>query len=238
MRTSCGETHGALVPYADIAAALYRVTTPGKVSADFDYAYIHHWKLEGEQCIFGVQDIVLPFEPFCGCMGVAPQEPGRSTTIAPGKFGGNMDVRDLRIGTTMWLPIFVEGALFACGDCHTGQGNGELCGTGIESPMTVTLRLNVRKDVALKELQFQTTSPSAKTDTRGYHVTTANGPDLMENAKNAARYMIEWLVETHDLTPSQAYVLCSTAADLKISEIVDAPNFIVSAYMPLSVLKH
>lgn len=210
----------------------------GLLQEDFDFAYIHHWKLEGDQCIFGVQDIVLPFEPFCGCMGVAPKEPGRITTIAPGKFGGNMDVRDLRMGTRMWLPVFVDGALFACGDCHSGQGNGELCGTGIESPMTVTLKFDVRKDISVKELEFETPSPLAKTDAGGYHVTTANGPDLMENAKNAARYMVDWLVNTHDLTRSQAYVLCSTAADLKISEIVDAPNFIVSAYMPLSIFSH
>jgi acetamidase/formamidase len=104
--------------------------------------------------------------------------------------------------------------------------------------MMVTLRFNVRNDVAVKELQFQTTSPLAKTDRAGYHVSTANGPDLMENAKNATRYMIDWLVDTHDLTRSQAYVLCSTAADLKISQIVDAPNFIVSAYMPLSIFSH
>jgi acetamidase/formamidase len=209
----------------------------GLLQEEFDFAYIHHWKLEGEKCIFGVQDIVLPFEPFCGCMGVAPQEPGRIDTIAPGKFGGNMDVRDLRMGTKMWLPVFVEGALFACGDCHSGQGNGELCGTGIESPMTVTLKFDVRKDISVKELEFETPSPLAKTDAKGYHVTTANGPDLMENAKNAARYMVDWLVNKYDLTRSQAYVLCSTAADLKISEIVDAPNFIVSAYMPLSIFK-
>jgi acetamidase/formamidase len=100
------------------------------------------------------------------------------------------------------------------------------------------LRFDVRKDFSVKELQFETTSPLLKSDSHGYHVTTANGPDLMENAKNAARYMIDWLVDTYDITRSQAYVLCSTAADLKISEIVDAPNFIVSAYMPLSIFKH
>ncbi|HJR78487.1 MAG TPA: acetamidase/formamidase family protein [Anaerolineales bacterium] len=210
----------------------------GLLADDFDYAYIHHWKLEGDQCIFGVQDIVVPFQPFCGCMGVAPQEPGRITTIAPGKFGGNIDIRDLRPGTKAWFPVFVEGALFACGDCHSAQGDGELGGTGIESPMTVTLRLDVRKDVSVKELQFQANGPLGKPDSHGYHVTTASGPDLLENAKNAARYMIDWLVETYDITRSQAYVLCSTAADLKISEIVDAPNFIVSAYMPLSIFKH
>ena len=210
----------------------------GLLADDFDFAYIHHWKLEGEKCRFGVNGIVLPFEPFCGCMGVAPQEPGRITTIAPGNFGGNVDIRDLRVGTIAWFPVFVDGALFACGDCHSGQGNGELCGTGIESPMTVTLKFNVSKDISVKELQFETTSPLAKSDSGGYHVTTANGPDLMENSKNAARYMIDWVVKTYGITRSQAYVLCSVAADLKISEIVDAPNFIVSAYMPLSIFKN
>jgi len=72
---------------------------------------------------------------------------------------------------------------------------------------------------------------------KGFHVTTAHGPDLMENAKNAARYMIDWLVETHGLSCSEAYILCSDAVDLKISEIVDVPNFIVSAYVPLSIFK-
>ena len=207
----------------------------GLLADDFDFAYIHHWKLEGDRCVFGVQDIVLPFEPFCGCMGVAPKEPGRITTIAPGKFGGNIDIRDLRVGTTAWFPVFVEGALFACGDCHSAQGDGELGGTGIESPMAVTLRFDIRKDSSIQELQFETNKPLNRNDARGYHVTTANGPDLMENAKNAARYMIDWMVDTYDITRSQAYVLCSTAADLKISEIVDAPNFIVSAYMPRSI---
>ncbi len=209
----------------------------GLLAEDFDFAYIHHWKLEGDKCMFGIKDIVVPFEPFCGCMGVAPKEPGRVTTIAPGPYGGNMDIRDLRTGGTLWLPVYVDGALFACGDCHSGQGNGELCGTGIESPMTVTLRLGVRKDLSVKEAQFETPSPLAKADAAGYHATTAHGPDLMENAKNAARYMIDWLVNRYGLTRSQAYVLCSVAADLKISEIVDAPNFIVSCYIPLSIFK-
>lgn len=103
--------------------------------------------------------------------------------------------------------------------------------------MTASLRLSLRKDLSIQELQFQTPSPLGKTDTNGYHVTTAHGPDLFENSKNAARYMIKWLVDQHGLSPSQAYVLCSTAADLKISEIVDAPNWIVSAFMPLSIFK-
>ena len=209
----------------------------GLLAEDFDYAYIHHWKLDGDTCVFGINNIQLPFEPFCGTMGVAPKEVGRIDTIPPRFNGGNIDICDLGPGATVWLPVFVDGALFACGDCHSAQGNGELCGTGIESPMTATLKLSVRKDLSLQELQFHTPSPLGKTDSKGYHVTTAHGPDLLENAKNAARYMIEWLVDQHGLSPSQAYVLCSTAADLKISEIVDAPNFIVSAFMPLGIFK-
>jgi acetamidase/formamidase len=101
--------------------------------------------------------------------------------------------------------------------------------------MRTAVRLGVRKDLSVQELQFQTPGPLRKTDRKGFHATTAHGPDLMENAKNAVRYMIDWLVETHDLTRSQAYVLCSTAGDLKISEVVDAPNWIVSFYMPRSI---
>lgn len=209
----------------------------GLLADDFDYAYIHHWKLEGERCYFGVNDVELPYEPFCGTMGVAPKDSGRIDTIAPRKHGGNMDIRDLGPGSKVWFPIFVEGALFACGDCHSAQGDGELCGTGIESPMTVTLKFGVRKDLAVDEVQFQTPSPLTKMDSQGYHATTAHGPDLMENAKQATRYLIDWLVENKGLTRSQAYILCSEAADLKISQIVDAPNFIVSAYMPLSIFK-
>ena len=207
----------------------------GLLQEDFDYAYIHHWDLDGDECRFGNNDITLPFEPFPGCVGVAPAEPGRLTTIPPRINGGNVDIRDLVVGCTFWLPVLAEGALFSTGDCHSAQGQGEVSGTAIESPMTVTMRFNIRKDLALKELQLQRPSPMTKTDSAGYHITTAHGPDLMENAKNAVRYMIEWLVTNYGLSESQAYCLCSTAGDLKISEIVDVPNWVVSFHMPLSI---
>jgi acetamidase/formamidase len=207
----------------------------GLLQDDFETAYIHHWKLEGDACLFGVRDIRLPYEPFFGTMGVAPREPGRIDTIPPRANAGNVDIRHLNRGATVWLPVFVRGALFSCGDCHSAQGDGEVCGTGVESPMQTAVRLTVRKDLAVRELQFETGSPLSRTDTKGYHATTAHGPELMENAKNAVRHMIDWLVEAHDLTRSQAYVLCSVAGDLKISEVVDAPNWIVSFYMPKSI---
>ena len=209
----------------------------GLLAEDFDFAYIQHWKLEGDTCYFGVKDIQVPFEPMIGTMGVGPKESERMDTIPPRSNAGNVDIRDLGIGTTVWLPVFVEGALFACGDCHSAQGNGEVCGTGIESPMEVRLRLSVRKDLDIPELQFQVPSPLTRTDTSGYHVITAHGPDLMENAKKSVRGMIDWVVDNHEVTLSQAYLLCSAASDLKISQIVDAPNWIVSAYMPLSIFK-
>ena len=207
----------------------------GLLQDDFDYAYIHHWELDGDECGFGLNGISLPFEPFPGCVGVAPAESGRLTTIPPRINGGNVDIRDLVVGSRFWLPVFVDGALFATGDCHSAQGQGEVSGTGIESPMTMTMRFQVRHDLNIKELQIQRPSPMTQTDRRGWHITTAHGPDLMENAKNAVRYMIEWLTANHRLTESQAYCLCSVAGDLKISEIVDVPNWIVSMHMPLGI---
>ncbi len=207
----------------------------GLLQEDFDFAYIHHWALDGDTCDFGLNGIRLPFEPFPGCVGVAPAESGRLDTIPPRFNGGNVDVRDLVIGSTFWLPVLADGALFSTGDCHSAQGQGEVCGTAIESPMTVTMRFNIRKDLPIRELQIRRPSPMTVTDSQGYHITTAHGPDLFENAKNAVRYMIEWLVKNRDLSESQAYCLCSAAGDLKIAEIVDAPNWIVAMHMPLSI---
>ena len=207
----------------------------GLLQDDFDFSYMHHWTLDGDDCHFGVADVRLPFEPFPGCVGVAPAESGRLTTIPPRVNGGNVDVRDLVVGSTFWLPVLVDGALFAGGDCHSAQGQGEVSGTGIESPMTMTLRFDVRKDLNIQELQIRRPSPMTRTDSKGWHITTAHGPDLMTNAQNATRYMIEWLTRNTAMTPSQAFCLCSAAGDLKISEIVDAPNWVVSMHMPLSI---
>lgn len=210
----------------------------GLLADDFPYPFLQQWRLVGDTCFFWDSDrIAVPFEPFCGVMGVAPQSEERLTTLPPRNNGGNIDIRGLTAGAKLLLPVQVEGALFSTGDCHAAQGDGEVAGTGIESPMTVTLRFNLRKGRALKELQFFTTSPLTRADSDGYFCTTAQGEDLYTNAQNAVRYMIDWLAANHGLSRSQAYCLCSAAADLKISEIVDAPNWMVSYYFPLSVLK-
>ncbi len=140
------------------------------------------------------------------------------------------------MGSTAYLPVLTEGALFSTADCHAAQGDGEVSGAGIEAPMTVTMRFNLRKDMAIQEMQFVAPSPLSRADKRGYYGTTAHGPDLYLNAQNALRYMIDWLEEHFGFDRSQAYCLCSAAADLKISQVVDKPNWIVSCYFPLSVL--
>ena len=207
----------------------------GLLADDFTEPCFHIWELDGDQCHFGVGNIVLPFEPMPGCVGVAPRLPGRLNTIPPRENGGNVDVRDLTTGSVFWLPVLVPGALFSTGDCHANQGQGEICGTGIECPMTVTMRFNIKKQARIKELQYRRQSPMTKTDTAGHFGTTAHGPDLYVNAQNAVRAMLDWLTSEHGLTRSEAYLLCGAIVDLKISEIVDAPNWIVSAQIPLQI---
>ena len=208
----------------------------GLLGEEFTEAYVHHYVLEGDTCIFD-DNIHIPYEPFCGTMGVAPRQPGRLTTIPPRENGGNLDIRHLTPGSRLFMPVLAPGALFSCGDCHSAQGDGEVNGTGIETPMTVTLKINLLKDANIPELRF-ITPPGRKltvTDEAGYFVTTAHGPDLFKDAQQALRYMIDHLGTEYGLTREQAYSLSGAAVDLKISEIVDAPNWIVSAYLPLSI---
>ncbi len=208
----------------------------GLLAEDFPNPYIHHYKLGRTHAEFR-KDILIPYEPFCGVMGVAPREPGRLTTIPPRENAGNIDIRHLTPGTRVVFPVLVPGALFSCGDCHSAQGDGEVNGTGIETPMSVTLRFRLLKGGRPPELRF-TTPPGRKltvADEGGYFVTTAHGPDLFKDAQQALRYMIDYLAAEHDMTREQAYCLAGAAVDMKISEIVDAPNWIVSAYLPLGL---
>lgn len=208
----------------------------GLLADEFPDPYLHIYKLGAKTCEFRA-DIQIPYEPFCGEMGVAPRVQGRLDAIPPRENGGNLDTRHLGIGTKIMFPVWMPGALFSCGDCHSAQGDGEINGTGIESNMTVTLRFDLMKGAHLQEMRFLTAPRKKLTtaDSGGYYVTTAQGPDLFKNAQQAVRYMLEHLTTEYRLTRAQAYCLCGVAVDLKISQIVDAPNFMVSAYLPLSI---
>ena len=175
----------------------------------------------------------VPLKPFCGTTGVAPAEPGEHSTIPPYKSGGNMDIRDLTLGVDLYLPVQVPGALFSIGDPHCAQGDGEVCGVAIESPMGVTAKFELVKGENLSFPRFETAGPvSRHLDGKGYEVTTGIGPDLMEASQNAVRGMIERLTKSKGLNAEQAYMLCSVCADMRISEIVDRPNWVVSCYLP------
>jgi len=180
----------------------------------------------------------VPLKPFTGTIGVAPAEPGLHSIVPPRRVGGNMDVRDIAAGTELYLPVEVAGALFSVGDTHAAQGDGEVCGTAIESPMSVALKFDLVKATPLAFPRFTTPGPVTRhLDAKGYEVTTGIGPDLMEGARAAVRAMVELLSKRHGMPPVEAYMLCSVCGDLRVSEIVDVPNWTVSFYFPRVVFE-
>jgi len=182
--------------------------------------------------------ITLPFRPFPGTLGVAPPEPGPHSIVPPSRWGGNMDTKHLNAGTTLYLPVGVEGALFSLGDTHAAQGDGEVCGTAIETAMDVVLRLSLRKDVRVDAPQYDVPARAvAERERSSYHVCTGVGPDLMECARDAIRTTIGWLGENHDVDREEAYAVASVACNLRIHEVVDAPNWVVGCFVPRSILE-
>lgn len=180
----------------------------------------------------------VPLKPFAGTLGLALAEPGLHSVVPPRRVGGNLDIRDLSTGSVLYLPVEVAGALFSVGDTHAAQGDGEVCGTAIESPMAVTLTLDLIRDANLAGPRFTTPGPVARhLDAKGYEVTTGVGPDLMTGAREAVSRMVDLLAQRHGLAPVDAYMLCSVCGDLRISEIVDLPNWVVSFYFPRMVFE-
>ena len=207
----------------------------GLLADEFPDPALNIWRLADGWAEF-TPGIRIPLAPFCGEIGLAPAEPGAHSTIPPTRHGGNMDTKHLTAGATLYLPVAVPGALYSMGDGHAAQGDGEVCGTAIETPMRATVRLTARKDLHVDEPQFLTAGPLiSRVNTGQFYGVDGVAPDLMEAARKAIRAMIGYLQRERGLSREQAYMLCSVVVDLKISEIVDAPNWIVSAYLPLSI---
>ncbi|WP_294643223.1 acetamidase/formamidase family protein [uncultured Aureimonas sp.] len=180
----------------------------------------------------------VPLKPFAGTIGNALAEPGHQSVVPPRRVGGNLDIRDLAAGTTLYLPVEVAGGLFSVGDTHAAQGDGEVCGTAIESPMNAVLTLDLVKGANLAMPRFTTPGPVTRhLDAKGYEVTTGVGPDLMTGARQAVADMVELLAGRYNMNPVDAYMLVSTCGDLRISEIVDMPNWVVSFYFPRVVFE-
>jgi acetamidase/formamidase len=211
----------------------------GLLAEDFPVPYLQIFDLTDGDFTYLRDDIAIPIEPFFGTMGVCPTGAKEQAIMPPGTFGGNMDTRQLTRGTTLFLPVQVDGALFSCGDAHAAQGDGEVCVTGIECPAAASLRFTVHKGRSIPAPQFLTAgSLTPRVDSAGFYGTTGVGPDLYAAAQDAVRAMIAHISTTYDLAPEDAYVLSSLCVDLKISEIVDAGQYVVSAVLPLAVFRH
>ena len=212
----------------------------GLLADDFPEPALNIWTYDAaslEPALFGKQARV-PLKPFAGTIGNAPAEMGLHSVVPPRRVGGNLDIRDLAAGTTLYLPVEVAGALFSVGDTHAAQGDGEVCGTAIESPMDVVLKLDLVKNARLKTPRFTTPGPVTRhLDAKGYEVTTGIGPDLMTGAREAVSQMIDLLAGRYAMDPVEAYMLVSVCGDLRISEIVDMPNWVVSFYFPRCVFE-
>jgi acetamidase/formamidase len=183
------------------------------------------------------EDILIPLTPFMGTMGVCPAGASAQPVMPPGTFGGNLDTRQLVKGTTLFLPVQVEGGLFSTGDAHGCQGDGEICVTGLEAPMYAVMRFSLVKGRSIPAPQYRTApGPLTPAVNHGaFYGTTGVGGDLYVAAQDATRAMLDHLTATYGLSREDAYLLCSLVVDLKISEIVDAGQYVVSAVLPESI---
>jgi acetamidase/formamidase len=173
--------------------------------------------------------IVIPLHPFFGSMGVAPAaDAGRVSSNPPGRHAGNLDNRELVAGSTLYVPVFVPGALFEVGDGHAAQGDGEVDQTAIETSLRGRLRLTVRKDMKLAW-------PRAETPTD--YISMATDPDLTIATRGAIQEMIDFLVAEKHLTQHQAYQLVSIAGNVAVTQLVDKPNHGVHVRLPKSIFK-
>ncbi|KAG5953707.1 hypothetical protein E4U53_003499 [Claviceps sorghi] len=191
---------------------------------------------------FGLLRDELPFptRPFLGVIGLAPSHDLQLDTVPPYDFGGNMDCKHLTMGSSLYLPVQTAGALFSCGDGHAAQGDGEVCGTAIETPMMARLRFTPEENKSwVKSPHYLTSS-----DVTAAHAPNIRGQEyaavavdghLLEATKKGLRGAIAWLVGEKGLTREEAYMLCSVVVDLKIVEVVGMPHYAVACSTPLSI---
>lgn len=170
--------------------------------------------------------IKIPLKPFFGILGVATAETNRSS-IPPGAYGGNMDNKEFQVGSRIFLPVFVPGALFSIGDGHAAQGDGEVNVTAIETSMNGTINLTLRNDLKL-------TTPVAETPTD--IITMGFAPTLDEAFEFALNQMIDLLKSFVGMSAEEAYVLCSLAVNFRITQVVNVPQKGVHGMLPKSIL--
>ncbi|ATZ51328.1 hypothetical protein BCIN_06g07380 [Botrytis cinerea B05.10] len=208
----------------------------GLLADEYPEASLKIWDLsKGEDFAVFKEGIHVPIKPFLGVVGVAPGEEGEFSTIPPYDTGGNIDCKYITQGSVLYLPVKVSGALFSCGDGHAAQGDGEVCGTAIETPMKATVRLTVEKGKPWVQSPHFLVAPQPVTVDKGEYAALGIDSDLREASRKALRGLIAWLVAEKGLESQEAYMLSSVAANLKIAEIVDMPNYAVACSLPLSI---
>ncbi|ARM75435.1 acetamidase/formamidase family protein [Acidianus manzaensis] len=193
------------------------------------------WQIDEKyaQAKFGELDVKIPIYPFPGVIGTALPYRGKYSTIPPRENGGNLDIKHLTVGTKLYLPVFVKGALLSIGDTHLAQGDGEVCGTAIEAPLEVTMKINVVKNIGLTQPIF-VTGKVKEMEFNEYIAYPGIDSNLWIASKKAIKGIISILSKY--MTPVEAYMLASVAVNLKVSEVVDVPNWIVTAYLPKDIL--
>jgi acetamidase/formamidase len=201
----------------------------GTLPEDFPYARARAIPLDRDRNVaLFAPGIEIPLRPFFGTLGVAPSPAvGRISDRAPGNYAGNLDNKDLVAGTTLYIPVHTKHALFSVGDGHAGQGGGEVDGTAIEAALWGRFRLYVRKDMKLKW---------PRAETRDHYMTMGLDPDLNKAAQIAVSEMVDYLVTERHLTKDQAYMLCSMAVDLQVTELVDGSKGI-HALLPKRIFR-
>ena len=207
----------------------------GFLKERFTEPFFFLWQLDGEVSR-SLAPAVVPLRPFCGVMGVAPGEDGEFRTRPPGPFGGNMDVRELSTGATLYLPVLNPGALFSTGDAHAAQGDGEVCINGIECPVDVTLRFHVHKNRPLAGPMVEMSAARKQEADEGSWIMVESATDPAAAARAATSRMIDLLAERWGFSEIHAYLLCSVAMNLRLSQVVNEPMFTVSAAVPKHVL--
>jgi acetamidase/formamidase len=207
----------------------------GFLKERFRELYLFHWQLDGNETR-SLAPAVLPVRPFLGVMGVARAEDGAFRTRPPGAFGGNLDVRELCAGSKLYLPVYNQGALFSCGDGHAAQGDGEVCINGIECPLDVILRFRLHKGQPLAGPLVES-SESVAPDARGdAWVVVESGEDIAAAARAATSRMVDLLVSRWGFSEVHAYILCSVALKLRLSQVVNEPIYTVSGAISKQIL--
>ena len=208
----------------------------GLLADQFPDPALHIWTYDpaGRAPMLFADHAKVPLAPFAGTLGVALAAPGAHSVIPPRRVGGNMDVRDLVAGSVLYLPVEVDGALVSVGDTHAAQGDGEVCGTAVESPVEATLSFDLIKGRQAAFPRIERAAPAAM-PAGAVDITLGIGPDLHQASRDAVSAMIEELSRREKLSPVDAYMLCSVAGDLRISQIVDAPNWTVSFHLPRGI---